>query len=195
MRRLLAWALAVPLMLAGSQAAHALAYVWVYPQAHARIRMLVATGHGYLTWLPLVLALGGAAALVALAATAVDAARGRPARSLPALGFALLPPLAFALQELLELSLHTGTFAWRALLAPTFLPGLLLQLPFALAAYFVARLLLRAARRIGRALTVRPPRPIVFAFLVSSHAGALPPRPGVAGARLAKRGPPLPAGA
>ena len=194
MRRGLAWTLAVPLMLAGSQAAHALAYVWVYPQAHARLRVLVATGHGYLTWLPLLLALGGAAALVALAATAVDAARGRPARALPALGFALLPPLAFVLQELLELSLHTGTFAWHALLAPTFLPGLLLQLPFALAAYLVARLLLRAARRVGRVLAGPPPHSVVFAFLVTSRAGALPPRRGVAGARLAKRGPPLAAG-
>ena len=195
MRRGLAWALAVPLMLAGSQAAHALAYHFVYPQAHLRLRILGATGHGYLTWLPLVLALAGAAALAALAATAADAARGRPARALPACGFALLPPLAFVLQELLELSLHTGTFAWQALLAPTFLPGLLLQLPFALAAYAAARLLLRAAQRLGRACAARPPRPIAFTQPVVARAAVAPLRPGVAGARLAKRGPPLAVGA
>ena len=71
---------------------------------------------------------------------------------MPAYAFALLPPLAFALQELLELSLHTGTFAWHAVLAPTFVPGLLLQLPVSILAYLAARLLLRAAERIGRAL-------------------------------------------
>src|SRR5256885_537897 len=60
------------------------------------------------------------------------------------------PPVGFALQELLELSLHTGTFGWRASLAPTSLPGLLLQLPFALAAYVAARVLLRTAEHVGR---------------------------------------------
>ena len=64
MRRGLAWALTLPLVLLGTQAAHALAYDLVYPQAHARI--LLATGHGYLTWLPLALALAGAVALAAL---------------------------------------------------------------------------------------------------------------------------------
>jgi len=194
MRRCLVWALAVPLMLAGSQTAHALAYHLVYPQAHLRLRILGATGHGYLTWLPLLLAVGGAAALAALAATAADAARGRPARALPAWGFALLPPLAFVVQESLELSLHTGTFAWQALLAPTFLPGLLLQLPFALAAYLAARLLLRAARCLGRVCAALLPRPTASSSPVLPRAATLPPRRGVAGARLAKRGPPLAVG-
>ena len=195
MRRGLAWTLAVPLMLAGSQAAHALAYVWVYPQAHARVRVLLAAGHGYLTWLPIALALAGAVALVALAVTAADAARGRTARGLPAAAFALLPPLAFALQELLELSLHTGTFAWQALLAPTFLPGLLLQLPFALVAYVAARLLLRAAQHAGRALASRPvPRTLVLALPAPPRAGTRPRRLRIAGLRLAKRGPPLAVG-
>ena len=53
---------------------------------------------------------------------------------------------------MLELSLHLGTFGWRAVLAPTFLPGVVLQLPLALLAYIAARLLLRTAERLGRAL-------------------------------------------
>jgi hypothetical protein len=150
MRRGLAWALTLPFVLLGTQAAHALAYELVYPQAHARI--LLATGHSYLTYLPLALALAGAVALAALCVAAVDAARGRPARKLPAWAFALLPPAMFVAQEVLELSLHSGTFGWRALLAPTFVPGLLLQLPIALAAYIAARLLLRTAEHIGSAL-------------------------------------------
>jgi hypothetical protein len=82
----------------------------------------------------------------------VDTARGQGVGRVPPFAFALLPPLAFALQELLELSLHTGSIAWQACVEPTFLPGLALQLPFALLAYVAARLLLRAAVRLGRAL-------------------------------------------
>jgi hypothetical protein len=143
---------ALPVMLAGSQAAHALAYRIVFPQSSLRLQVLAATGHGYLARLPLVLGIAGAAGLVGLGAAALDTARGRRVRDLPPAAFALLPPLAFALQELLELSLHTGTFGWRAALAPTFLPGLALQLPFALVAYVAARLLLRAAVRLGEGL-------------------------------------------
>ena len=149
MRRRLAWGLTLPLVLAGSQAAHALAYALVYPQAQVRASTLLTTGHAYLSELPFALALAAAAAFVTLLVTAVDAARQRPARDAPAWAFALLAPATFILQELLELSLHTGTFGWHAFLAPTFVPGLLLQLPFAAVAYAIARLLLRVARRIG----------------------------------------------
>ena len=150
MRRGLAWALTLPLVLLGTEAAHALAYRVVYPEAHTRI--LLQTGHGYLSWLPLALALSGAVALAALCVAAADAARGRRARDLPAWAFALLPPATFVIQEMLELSLRTGRFGWHAVLAPTFAPGLALQLPLALAAYIAARLLLKTAERIGRAL-------------------------------------------
>jgi hypothetical protein len=137
-------------MLGGTEAAHALAYRLVYPQLHARV--LLATGHAYLAWLPLLFGVSGALALVALVAAGIDAARGRSPRELPAWAFAVVPPAAFVLQEVLELSLHLGTFGWRAVLAPTFLPGLVLQLPLAFLAYAVARFLLRTAERLGRAL-------------------------------------------
>ena len=152
MRRRLAWGLTLPLAFAGSQTAHAVAYDLVYPASHLRASVMLETGHSYLEYLPLALALAAATVLASLVVTAVDAARLRPARHAPAWAFALVAPATFAVQELLELSLHTGTFGWRAVLAPTFLPGLLLQLPFAAAAYVVARLLLRAARRVGLAL-------------------------------------------
>lgn len=160
MRRVLAWSLVVPLVLAGSQVAHALVYRWVYPSAGVRSHELLATGHGYLSWLPVALALAGAAGLASLAASAVDAARGRCVRSLPAWAFGLLPPVAFALQEVLERSVHSGTFVWQAVESPTFLPGLALQVPFAAAALVTARLLLRTATAVGRLLaTRRTPRP------------------------------------
>jgi hypothetical protein len=157
MRRCLAWLVALPSMLAGTEAAHAVAYRIVFPQSHVRVVALAVSGHGYLAWLPLVLALTGAAALVALGAAGMDAARGRAVGAVPAVAFAIVPPLAFALQELLELSLHTGTFAWHVFAAPTFLPGLALQLPFALLAYVAARLLVRAAVHLGKLLS-RPAR-------------------------------------
>jgi hypothetical protein len=162
MRRSVAWLAAVPLMLGGSQVAHALAYRIAYPQANVRVLRLLATGHAYLSWLPLALGVSSACVLVSLACAALDVARGRAVNAVPAPAFALLPPAAFALQEVLELSLHTGTFAWHAVLAPTFVPGLLLQLPVAVFVYVAVRLLLRAAERIGRAFarprfTLRPP--------------------------------------
>jgi hypothetical protein len=189
MRRGLAWALTLPLVLAGTQAAHALAYRLVYPQASVRI--LSATGHGYLAYLPAALGLAGAVALAALCVAAVDAARGVSARKLPAWAFALLPPAMFVVQELLELSLHTGTFGWRALTAPTFLPGLALQLPIAALTYMAARLLLRTAERVGRLLAqplrLRGSTPL----LVPAATTTLRARAVVAG--RSSRGPPRPA--
>ncbi|MES1248807.1 MAG: hypothetical protein ABUS54_14160 [Actinomycetota bacterium] len=190
MKRGLTWLVAVPAMLAGSQAAHALAYRIAFPDARVRVHVLALTGHGYLAQLPLALAIAGALGLVGLAGAAWDAARGRRVRELSPAAFALLPPLAFALQEILELSLHTGHLGWRAVAAPTFLPGLALQLPFAVLAYVAARLLLRSAVRLGRALMrpvrVSPAR--VFSLLSSVVAPQAQPR--CCGAR----GPPLAVG-
>jgi hypothetical protein len=193
-RRGITWLVAVPLLVAGSQAAHALAYRLVYPGAPVRVHALAVAGHGYLDRLPLALGVALAAALVALLVTVIDASRGRPARSLPAWAFGVLAPLAFALQELLELSVHTGTFAWHVVAAPTFLPGVALQLPFSLLAWLAARLLLRAAARAGRAIAARPPagRPVPLVGRAPAHATL--PRARVLANRLAKRGPPLLAG-
>jgi hypothetical protein len=181
----------VPLLVAGSQAAHILTYRLVYPGTSIRVHALAVAGHGYLDRLPLALGVALAIALVALIVAGLDASRGRPARSLPAWAFGVLAPLAFALQEILELSLHTGTFAWHAVAAPTFLPGLALQLPFSLLAWLAARLLLRAAGRAGRALATQPPAARSFARVPRAPAAATLPRVRVLAYRLAERGPPL----
>ena len=193
MRRSLAWLVAVPLMLAGSEAAHALAYRLAYPELHVRMQVLLVTGHGYLRWLPLVVGVAASVVALSLLVTAVDAARGRAPRGLPAWAFALLPPVAFVVQEHLERLLHTGVFPWHEAGTPTFVPGLALQLPFAVLAYVIARLLLRTAERAGRAVArVAPPRPRLAAIVLASPA-AEPPLPRVAliARGLAKRGPPL----
>ena len=154
MRRGLAWLFALPLMLAGSQAAHVLAYRWVYPSTDVRLHALFVTGHGYLDRLPFVLA-AGAVVLVPRCVGRRSAARGRPL-----LGGGVRAAAAgrVRLQEVLERSVHSGTFVWQAVEAPTFLPGLALQLPFALVAFLVARLLLGAAEHAGHAAP-RPPLP------------------------------------
>jgi hypothetical protein len=197
MRRSLVWLVSVPLILAGSEIAHVLAYRWVYPDAHVRVMALVRTGHGYMSLLPFALAVAGAITALSLAVGVLDSARGRGSRPLPAWAFALMPLAAFALQEHLELWLYSGVVPWREAAAPTFLPGLALQLPFGAAAYVVARILFRAADRLGRALaSAPPPRPRLLALpVVAPPPVSEPPRAAVIARGLAKRGPPLLLGA
>ena len=195
-RRAAAWLLSLPLMIAGTQVAHVLAYQWVYPNAHIRLTELLATGHGYMVgtrgYLPLVLGIVGALDLVAAGWVFAGSVRRSMQRPVPAWGFALMPLLCFTLQEFLERWLAGAPFPWWMVLQPTFRIGLALQLPFAVLALLAARLLLRAAdtaaRRIRRPLA---PRPAFFGFWVgwvvvrlaaprrlgpaSTHAGRGPP--------------------
>ena len=157
-RRPLAWLVAVPLMTAGSLTAHALAYRIVEPDSAGRLDLLTQTGHGYMASLPLVLGAAFAVAIAGLAAHASRALSGRPAAQPAAWPLALLPVLGFVFQEHLERLVASGDLPLAAVTEPTFLIGLLLQLPFALAALVVARALSRAAEALGRALRT-PPRP------------------------------------
>jgi hypothetical protein len=191
MRRSVTWLVALPLLLAGSQAAHLFAYRIVYPGTQIRSRILLETGHGYLDRLPLVLGVAGGITLVSLLVAGLDASRGRGARTLPPWAFGLLAPTAFALQEYLERSLHAGAFAWHAAAEPTFLPGLLIQLPFALLAWLVARLLLRAAVHAGRAFAPQRPPRYVALLPCPVPTGTTPPRRRPLAHGLAERGPPL----
>jgi len=193
MRRSLAWLVAVPLMLAGSQVAHVLAYRMVYPKASIRLHALLETGHGYMSALPLVLGVAGAVVALSLAASVADAARGRGVRALPPWAFALLPIVGFALQEYIERWLAWGFMPWYAAAQPTFLIGIALQVPFGALAYLAARLLLRTAKRLGRRLArVSPPRPrLVLSPLLVPAAQPLPPLASLLSRRLGRRGPPL----
>jgi hypothetical protein len=149
-RSRLAWLLAFAITVAGWVSAHEVAYRLAIPHPHARAAELAETGHAYLAY-------GSLAAvtclLVALLCTAGLVARPHsprpPSRRLLLL-FALLPPLGFALQELVERLLTTGDLPYDAALEPTFLVGILVQLPFALAAFVVARALFAFARGLAR---------------------------------------------
>jgi hypothetical protein len=192
MRRGLAWLVAVPLMIMGSQVAHVLAYRIVYPNASVRLQDLVETGHGYMSALPLVLGIAGAIIAFSLATTVLDTARGRGVRSLPPWAFAFLPVVGFALQEYLERWLAWGFLPWAAALQPTFAVGIALQLPFGGLAYLAARFLLRAAKDLGRHLVRVPPPRLRLApcLLRVPAAQALPPPSSLLSRRLGRRGPP-----
>ena len=170
-----AWLVSLPIALAGCLAAHVVAYALAAPGAGTHAE------HGYLERLPIV---GGAVLAVVLGAAVRHALRGRAGTRPSPWLFALLPPLAFALQE------HLERLAAPALLTadPAFLLGLALQLPFGLLAWLLARAILRAADALG-ALLAPPPRTRSAASPRRTTARFSPAaRPFAAGAPL--RGPP-----
>jgi hypothetical protein len=148
-----AWLLSLALAATGALAAHGLAYRLVEPDAERRRHLLQETGHGYFdpTQFGSLLA---ALILVGFAGHAL--AGGRRIAPPPLSLFALAPPVGFALQEQAEYVLHTGSFSAATLLAPTFVVGLLLQLPFAVVALLAARTLLAAAAALGMRLGSTP---------------------------------------
>jgi hypothetical protein len=195
-RRLAAWLLSFPLMVVGTQVAHAFAYQLAYPSAHVRLNVLLSTGHAYMVgypgYLPALLGAVGAAELLGVGWVLAGSVRRDLARPVPAWAFALLPMLCFTLQELLERLFLSGRFPWWMVLQPTFRLGLLLQLPFALAAFLLAKLLLRSANRVGASLRGSAPLPRLLGCAsrwvlvvvcpprrrapASGHAGRGPPR-------------------
>jgi hypothetical protein len=179
--RRLPWLLSLPLMAAGCLGAHSVAYRLFEPSG-------AEVGHGYLALAPLALAIGIALGIV----TATRSALTGPAQTAaPVRLFALLPALAFILQEHLERAFHGGTVL-ETMLEPVFLVGLALQLPLALCSFLVARALLHVAEAASALLCRRPTLPLrhpvvrrpSFVFrdvrasaLASQHAGRAPPEP------------------
>src|SRR2546423_11169412 len=154
-----------------------------------RLHALRGPGHGYMARLPLVFAACAAIELIAFFTAVVGSLRRKAAPPVPAWAFGLLPPLGFAVQECLERWLSGALFPWWMVLQPTFRIGLLLQLPFGLAAYLVARLLLRAADEVGRALGRQPRCPQVGLSPAWAVSPSWVPRLSVVGSH-AGRGPP-----
>jgi hypothetical protein len=192
MRRSLVWSIVVGLAVVGSQIAHALAYRAVTPGGTPLEAALAQTGHGYLSLLPLVLAVAVVLVGISLAAELRLAMTGRTAGPPSTWGFAVAAPAIFLCQEHFERLAHDGAFPWTAATERTFVIGLLLQLPFALAGLVAARLLLRVARSVGRRLatlpsaaqpepgrswTVRPAAPLRRAALSLGYGTRGPPLP------------------
>jgi hypothetical protein len=179
-------------MVAGSYSAHALSYRLVVSDPDSRAHVLEASGHGYLAETPLVFGVLGALMLAALLGRVSSSLHGARLGAMPSWPFFLLPLAGFALQEHLERLVHTGDLSASVALEPTFLLGLALQLPFALAAFAVARLLLRAADLVGRALATKPPRPGARnVHDARTPACAVIPRQRLTALGYTERGPPI----
>ena len=183
----LVWLLAFTLVSAGSLTAHALGYRLVAGGGDAEL--LVATGHAYLPALPQVVAAAAACALVLACAIAAGAARNGRRGLAPPTVAALAAPLAYTLQEHVE-RLAAGQDGWATALAPTFLVGLALQLPFALLGLWLARRLTVLALAVGSALRRPAAPPPARPRAIASTAETLAPRL-AHGAHAMRRGPPL----
>ena len=188
MRRRLPWLLVVPLMVAGSLGAHVAAGLFAGGPRGEHVSEVAersssgAAGH----W---VVVLGLVAALAIAAGWSLF--RGRLRSDVSVGIFFWLPLLAFSSQELAERVLRAEAAPFSAAFEPRFLVGLALQIPFGLAASLLARLLVRVARGIVRALARRP----VIAFsrrlaLVLPAVGWLPPRIPALALGYTQRGPP-----
>jgi hypothetical protein len=192
MRGLIAWLLTLPLTGAGLFLAHELSYRAVEPHTHERGELLQSTGHGYFSHLPLAAGLGASLLLVAFGLVAARAARGAAAARLRIWPFAVLPPLAFAVQEHAERMVHTGEIPFSTAIEPTFVLGLLLQAPFALAALLVARALLAVAERFGALAVSAQAAPIPESFAPPPRRADQARRPVLARGWAGRAPPPLP---
>lgn len=193
MRRRLAWLIALPLSVIGTLAGHSVGYRVALPDAHERAHVLASSGHGYLQYAPLALALCTAFAALGFVATTLTAVRGHDTsggtRQLKLV--AALAPVAFVLQELIERLAQDGQVHAGLLVSAPFLLGLATQLPFALLAAVLAFALTAAAHRVAQALGARGRRPRRIAItFVSRLSVDLPPEP-VLARGYAGRGPPL----
>jgi hypothetical protein len=186
----LAWLLVFALTVAGWISAHEVAYRLAIPHPHASGSDVVEAGHAYLAYSSLLVVL---CLLVAVLCTAGLVLRSHGVRTpsgrvLPL--FVLLPPLGFALQEVIE-SLLTGGFPVEAVLEPTFLVGLLLEVPFAVVALVVARVFFAVARSVARrgAGSTRP-KLVAFDLSLPLAPEAWPPRLPALAFGCGERGPP-----
>jgi hypothetical protein len=157
-RRLAPWIVAAVLCASGSLGAHAVGY-WLEPSGPA-----ASAGHAWLDLLPALVVAGIVALFASLAVETREVLRQRPTGSVPGWLFLVLPASAFVVQEHVERAAATAQLPVDTLAQPAVLAGLILQLPFGIAALLAARLLTRAsvalARRIGRR-----PRPHVARVL------------------------------
>jgi hypothetical protein len=192
-RRHAVWLVTLPVVLAGIEAAHAVANRLV-GAPDGELFSNTTSGRPLLPWLVLA---GAAALLGALAARAGGLWGGARRGRLVAVPFGVLPPLGFVALEAVESLVH-GWGGWHGLVRPAFALGLALQAPIGLVGYLLARGLLRLSDetrarllrdgprtlRVRRAGGGRPPAPVFLppaGLPGATHPGRAPPaaaRPG-----------------
>jgi hypothetical protein len=150
-----AWMVALPLAVASWLGAHCLAYWLVAPAGEHQMGLHAESGHAYLGYTPAIFLWGGALLAVGLVLCVGLGLRDVRPSPPPLRLFALLPPLAFTVQEHVERLIGTGSLPPDIVLEPTFLVGLALQVPLALAALLVAHALHRTGFDFGRLLRPR----------------------------------------
>jgi hypothetical protein len=143
LRKRLAWFVTLPIAVIGCQSAHAATNVLLGSPESARSELLLrhGPGAGLVPLLACVALAAVAAGLTGRAAGAWSAGQTAAAR----LPFAIIAPALFVVQEHVETLFRTGAAPIGTVVEPTFLPGLALQIPFAIAAYAIARALIRLA--------------------------------------------------
>jgi hypothetical protein len=153
LKRGAAWLVWLPLAVASWLGAHCFAYWLVSPGAEQHMGLHAERGHAYLGYTPAISIWGLALALAGLVLCVGEGLRGRRLSRPPLRLFALLPPVGFAVQEHLERLVATGGIPHDLWTEPTFLVGLALQLPFALAGLLVAYCLHSLGFGVGRTLS------------------------------------------
>jgi hypothetical protein len=153
--RRLTWFIWLPLVVAPWLGAHCLAYLLV-PPGGSELGHMEATEHAYLVYrAPILVACGITLLLAGVLLRAGEGLRARPRLEPPLRVFLLLPPLGFIVQEHLEALIASGAIHFDVVLDPTFLTGLALQLPFALAALLLTRALYAVGYGLGRVVARR----------------------------------------
>jgi hypothetical protein len=151
-----AWLVALPVATASWLSAHCLAFLLAPPAAGEQMHHHAEGGHPYFASAPVLIA----ALVTVLAAGLVlcvgEGVRGRAGGLGPSAPlFAVLPPLGFGMQEHLEGLVRSGSLPSDLITEPTFLAGLALQLPFAVAALLLCRCLYALGYGLGRFLARR----------------------------------------
>jgi hypothetical protein len=159
-RRMLGWLLVTPLAAVGVLAAHASAYAVT---GHA-----LGEEHGYLDHAPQVTALLASLAVLGLAL------QERSLRPSSAWWVAPIAPLGFACQEHLARLAYTGELPW-LLTTPTFLVGLALQLPVAVACVLLVRRVTGTLDGRSPVISPLPPSPGDAWLPLSARPKRIPP--------------------
>jgi hypothetical protein len=155
-QRRIAWLVALPVATASWLNAHCLAYVLVPPAASEHMHHHAEGGHTYLGSTPVLIAALVTVLAAGLVLCAGEGLRGRTGGlGPPALLFALLPPLGFVSQELIEDLVRSGSLSAGLFTEPTFLAGFALQLPFAVGSLLLCRGLYALGYGLGRLLAAR----------------------------------------
>jgi hypothetical protein len=156
MRHRAAWLIPLPLAVSSWLGAHCMAYWLVCPAGgHHHMGLHAESGHAYLGYTPAIVIWALALVVAGLLLCVGEGLRGRRPSRPPTRLFVILPPVGFVLQEHLERLIGTGGIPHDLMLEPTFAVGLMLQLPFALAALLVAHALHALGFGLGRVLAHR----------------------------------------